>query len=1037
MGLFDTLRGGIVSVRGGAPRTATAHTPLSVLQAGSVDKSAILDAWSLVERLSEGDVNTKKVEILTFQELQDDDYHSLFRELLEKEKNDKTNYGIVVYLGIFRSEQVIEKLRAVFRTDPTDEEIVTGKKFTLALYFDKDLNLSDGQTFFTESGYMIQSNGIPKREEFETYEESENEKLKQRFEDTAEDPGKFNVAFGGLLKDTGTTVEDCRVQAVKDLETDATNLHSFFLDDLDKARKLNTDNLNRYLSGGGAQYNLEARSDSPDFNPNLFQAILEPANYPLGRYPSNTKYALSLMQQVAVNLSIGYDNQQMRSVNGPPGTGKTTLLKDIFAELVVQQAYEVAKTGGGEIKGGPENAYREKATIGNLLPKVAENNIIVASLNNGAVQNIVNEIPLIKDIDEKLVEELKTADYFRVIANSKLEAERQEGEDGKKQKVPKSSPNGEEKYWGLFSLEGGRSGNVKNILANVKHVVKYLNRVYVSSPEVYKDFLKQYQEVASLRRGPSRGPVDWNLSYEELQQSNPWFDEQFRIAQSRLFIAALKVRKQFLYENRENLKKAAIITSKPGDYFEKNQQLPRIAFEWINFAVPVISSTFASFARMCKYLGENSLGHLFVDEAGQAPPQAGVGAIMRSKHVMVVGDPSQIKPVLTLDSKVLGMLCKHYGITEKYLSDSASVQTLVDSASQYGFYRESDKSSESWIGIPLWVHRRCQYPMFTISNRISYGGLMVQGNPGYGKTGWFDISGKAINKYVEEQGEFLAQKIQAMMKENPAIADKNEKDVIYVISPFANVAVQLAKKLSNIGFTRSAGDSEKATNVGTIHTFQGKEAPIVFMVLGADNSSKGAAGWAVGEPNMMNVAATRAKKEFYVIGDKQLYLGLGPVASQTHATIQEYARDHHELIDEDVSVVIPKVVESTDAREAKEQPTETPEPKSHVIPDLNMETKLTKSVERPAPAVAAVGDDMALSWGKACTSFGGVPEEFKDTKTVNQLLKAKGYISWKGGWVPTEKGLAIGIVQSDYEGKPTCNYTKASFEAVLRILTGE
>ena len=41
------------------------------------------------------------------------------------------------------------------------------------------------------------------------------------------------------------------------------------------------------------------------------------------------------MQQVAVNLAIGYDNERIRSVNGPPGTGKTTLLKDIFAEFVV------------------------------------------------------------------------------------------------------------------------------------------------------------------------------------------------------------------------------------------------------------------------------------------------------------------------------------------------------------------------------------------------------------------------------------------------------------------------------------------------------------------------------------------------------------------------------------------------------------------------------------------------------------------------------------------------------------------------------
>ena len=59
-------------------------------------------------------------------------------------------------------------------------------------------------------------------------------------------------------------------------------------------------------------------------------------------------------------------------------------------------------------------------------------------------------------------------------------------------------------------------------------------------------------------------------------------------------------------------------------------------------------------------------------------------------------------------------------------------------------------------------------------------------------------------------------------------------------------------------------------------TFQGKEAPIVFLVLGADEKSKGAANWAMGSknPNIMNVSATRAKKEFYIIGDKKLYSNL-------------------------------------------------------------------------------------------------------------------------------------------------------------------
>ncbi len=375
-----------------------------------------------------------------------------------------------------------------------------------------------------------------------------------------------------------------------------------------------------------------------------------------------------------------------------------------------------------------------------------------------------------------------------------------------------------------------------------------------------------------------------NLDYEELQMSNPWFDRQFRIEQSKLFILAIRLRKQFLYEKKKNIQKACEVWDNQYKYSEEREVI-LASWNWINFVVPVISSTFHSFGRMMKYIPENSLGYVFVDEAGQAVPQAAVGAIFRSTNLMVVGDPAQIKPVLTLDSKILGLLRNHYDVSEKYISDNASVQTLVDSAGEYGFYKDCDE--DSWIGIPLWVHRRCQYPMFDISNRISYNDCMVQGNKAYGKAAWLDAKGKADNKYVPKQGDSLAKEIQKMAEENPSILDKNEKDQIYVISPFKNVADKLGERLNKIGFTRYKG--EKSTNVGTVHTFQGKEAPVVFLVLGADSESEGAARWAVTEANIMNVAATRAKKEFYIIGDKSLYKSIGTkVISDTIDIIDSY-----------------------------------------------------------------------------------------------------------------------------------------------------
>lgn len=1026
-------------------------------------KEKILESWIMVEHLSEGDINLGDTKLLTFQYLKNDDFYDLFNKrikYLNLEPDRKG--GIVVYFDIFKFTEVIDFLRDKFNLPVSNQEITLGNKFSFALYFDKDLKLSSDMTFLTESSYIRNFHTIPSEKEFKEFEEDFSKKIQEIFDCPEDEPYKewFNKAILNILQTNKIDINNCRMKPLKNLETDATNLHSFFVNDLQKAKSVQSKNLNDYLMGNSSvRKNLDSRSTSPKFNRHIFVDILQPKNYPLSRFPRNIQYAPYFMQQVAINLSIGYDSNNMRSVNGPPGTGKTTLLRDVFSELLVKQSYEIIQLKNKKIAGNDETVYWEsgsyKASIGVLPSQIAENGIIVASSNNGALKNIVDELPLISEIDESLVKDLKKIDYFKDISNSKVSTIWVEENDKKIEKL-ESEKNSEENFWGLISLEGGRSENMYYIITALKHVIEDLKTNYISNDNVYNEFERKYKEALSYRDKRQKlsdkifsvdrfeyellnkksdfiknvefrknelssfvkeinvklkelssnknqlvqkvdelnkassnisedkkmiensidvlklqkpgffqfsrkksydeqmrkysdellkildkerstksmlddfveelkvveyqisygnklvedkksqivqatqkedyeikkleakirdlkdvsvntdvNVLDFSLSYDDLQMSNPWFDEEYRRIQSELFISALKVRKQFLYENIKNIEAATRIWSKQQNYLDKNIVIQQ-AWNWINMVVPVISSTFASMGRMFSNIQANSLGHLFIDEAGQALPQASVGAIFRCKHVMAVGDPAQIKPVLTLDSYILSLLGRNYEVGEAYLSEDASTQTLIDSVSQYGFYKNLN-NPEDWIGIPLWVHRRCKYPMFNISNEISYGGNMVQGNKSDGKAEWYDVGGSADNKYVKEQGDLLVQKIRELSQHNKDILDKSKKDQVYVISPFKNVADNLSRKLAaDLKFTRYDSKSSP-TNVGTVHTFQGKEAPIVFLVLGADEKSKGAANWAMGSenPNIMNVSATRAKKEFYIIGDKKLYSNLG------------------------------------------------------------------------------------------------------------------------------------------------------------------
>ena len=61
----------------------------------------------------------------------------------------------------------------------------------------------------------------------------------------------------------------------------------------------------------------------------------------------------------------------------------------------------------------------------------------------------------------------------------------------------------------------------------------------------------------------------------------------------------------------------------------------RLAGKVFFFSFPVISSTFASIGRLFRHLEPGTLGWVLIDEAGQATPQAAVGAIWRAKRVLL------------------------------------------------------------------------------------------------------------------------------------------------------------------------------------------------------------------------------------------------------------------------------------------------------------------------------------------------------------------------------------------------------------------
>ncbi|MFI5539071.1 DEAD/DEAH box helicase [Nocardia sp. NPDC051900] len=403
--------------------------------------------------------------------------------------------------------------------------------------------------------------------------------------------------------------------------------------------------------------------------------------------------------------------------------------------------------------------------------------------------------------------------------------------------------------------------------------------------------------------GPEwNAPSDDRAAMEARERSAPWMDEEFAMARSEVLIAALDLHYATLAAEPklawDNLRAAIDVVS--GDSPDNlSESTVLAAWQMLFFVVPTLSTTFASLPTMFAGLGRESLGWLCIDEAGQATPQAAVGALWRSRRAVVVGDPRQLEPVVSLPWQGQRRLAHTFDVDVRWAPQRASVQAVADRVTKFGTWLpDLDSLDQIWVGSPLRVHRRCDRLMFEVSNAIAYDHMMVNGVSGRSadfelgnRNLWIDIPAKADGpkwnplegKYVLTILRTIRQRLEAAMDEESAeptperaSTDKARNDElrrrlensVFIVSPFRDVVTGLAQYLRGNGMPISD------TRLGTVHTTQGKEADIVILVLGTATDGKRARDWASAAPNLLNVAITRARRRLVVVGDYENWASL-------------------------------------------------------------------------------------------------------------------------------------------------------------------
>lgn len=780
-------------------------------------------------------------------------------------------------------------------------------------------------------------------------------------------------------------------------------LNSFFLEYLASAsqqfeRNVASRNLQLFLGSSVPRERRDVLNDRQSL-----RAAVRPALFSPARWPGPGRYPLVLLQQAAVNLALRELKEHgILSVNGPPGTGKTTLLRDIVAALVTERARAMLAFDDPALAFS-DTGYQVRAGNGRfrmhrLDTRLRGFEMLVASSNNQAVENISAELPGISAIasDALQLRYFKTTSdalqtcrrgtwgliaavlgnasnrahfkkvfwwdpdagfsaYLLAAAGTRRPIRSLDSRTGQvTERLPRiveqeDAPNGKLEALGrwhmartrfqtalsrsealLQTLEalrafedaehGLRSAQQEHGLALYdlqRHdaerpaawkflLLTVASRNWIRTRHTLKTRLQtatgdlgHAKGIVQERRAVLQDPIEelrarlgsrmvndrfFDRERSEYQQEAPWLDDEAHRTRDEVFEAAMALHKAFIDAAAKPLRHnlGALMTVFGGRSSADVERDAIHADLWASLflVVPVLSTTFASVDRMLGKLPSEALGWLLIDEAGQARPQAALGALMRTRRAVIVGDPMQIEPVVTLPETLTRMICRQFGVDpDRFNAPVASVQTLADRATSCMAAFDGQNGRRD-VGVPLLIHRRCAEPMFGLSNAVAYDRLMINARQVasshirtvLGPSCWIDVRGEAIDKWCPEEGECVIRLLRTLMREG------REPD-LYIVTPFVVVQDRLREVILQSGVLGDAIAEARQwlrQRVGTVHVVQGREAEAVIFVLGAQGLQQtGARHWAGSRPNLLNVTVSRAKEAIYVVGNRSLWRTAG------------------------------------------------------------------------------------------------------------------------------------------------------------------
>jgi hypothetical protein len=563
------------------------------------------------------------------------------------------------------------------------------------------------------------------------------------------------------------------------------------------------------------------------------------------------------------------------------------LQKNSFNEIAFNEAKQKIKQIEGEILSAKFNylaARRQRALDEERLPKLREKIQIL--------QQHLEEVIATRSNFQQRVADLAEYEQLPIEAYRKIElrfsnAERQIPE------IPEARLPWWRRLWRWLTRKTEKKIITKAVLACESEIESTFNTPFpVGNPKNRHEFFQELRIVtdrlaqgkdlqhvqASLKTisediaktAQQKDEADRELTVLENSLATPLedfyasFHEKFHNHHQELFKVSRELLTQQGLKDKDNVKKALKLYldclsgySKAPNKFKTNQEE---YFKAISLIFPVISCGLYSVRKMLPRVSE-CVDRTIIDEAGMIPLHQSFPLLIRSRKAIIVGDPLQIEPVITLSDQRRDNY-RQTAFIDKGLTEidynSYSPEEEYSATTYHRAAGATGENGNTGNGICLREHYRCQPSIIQYCNAIAGYNLEIKTDPVDSLLERhliaYDVEGNIRNNINLEEVTAVCEIIQNLVNQGYSLED------IGVISAFRAQANALEESITK------KFPQFKKKSVGTIHTFQGSEKKVIILSTKVCRSQDNVR-WINRRPNLLNVAVSRAKELFILVGN--------------------------------------------------------------------------------------------------------------------------------------------------------------------------